>query len=114
MREVTGFVLLVVLVGGVPAAVAEDRTIVYQGQLKQNGVPITGTVDLGFGLYESSDSISEVEQSTVLGVEVRAWKNGTFEVPFFRLDGEKVWGATAMVLSEFLCMLGSPPDPWRR
>jgi hypothetical protein len=33
------------------------------------------------------------------------------DVPYFALAGEKVWGATAMVLSEFLCLLGSPPDP---
>lgn len=27
-----------------------------------------------------------------------------FDVPFFAIDGEKVWGATAMVLSEFLAV----------
>jgi hypothetical protein len=26
------------------------------------------------------------------------------EVPYFDLDGEKVWGATAMVLAEFLAV----------
>lgn len=30
------------------------------------------------------------------------------EVPFFDIDGEKVWGATAMVLAEF-CALLAPP-----
>jgi 8-oxo-dGTP pyrophosphatase MutT (NUDIX family) len=29
------------------------------------------------------------------------------EVPFFGIDGEEVWGATAMVLSEFLAVLES-------
>jgi len=34
------------------------------------------------------------------------------QVPYFEVDGEKVWGATAMVLSELLTLLGQPPDPW--
>jgi 8-oxo-dGTP pyrophosphatase MutT (NUDIX family) len=29
-----------------------------------------------------------------------------FEMPYFDLDGEQVWGATAMVLAEFAAMLG--------
>jgi 8-oxo-dGTP pyrophosphatase MutT (NUDIX family) len=31
------------------------------------------------------------------------------EVPYFDLDGEQVWGATAMVLAEFATLL-APPD----
>jgi 8-oxo-dGTP pyrophosphatase MutT (NUDIX family) len=30
------------------------------------------------------------------------WKNGLLEVPFFRVGEHKVWGATAMILSEFV------------
>jgi len=30
------------------------------------------------------------------------WKDGLMEVPFFRVDEHKVWGATAMMLSEFV------------
>ena len=33
------------------------------------------------------------------------------EVPYFDLEEAQVWGATAMVLAEFLCVLGLPPDP---
>jgi 8-oxo-dGTP pyrophosphatase MutT (NUDIX family) len=33
------------------------------------------------------------------------------EVPYFALDRERVWGATAMVLAEFACLLGAPPEP---
>lgn len=40
----------------------------------------------------------------------RAW--GTADVPFFRVGGLTVWGATAMILSEFLSLLDVPPDPW--
>ena len=34
------------------------------------------------------------------------------DVPFFDLSGTRVWGATAMILSEFLHLLGYEPDPW--
>lgn len=33
------------------------------------------------------------------------------EVPFFAVDGAKVWGATAMVLAEFLAVLDGVADP---
>ena len=46
-------------------------------------------------------------------VERRAFRGSDYEVPFVTVDGEKVWGATAMVLAEFLTLIGSPPDPWR-
>ena len=32
-------------------------------------------------------------------------------VPFFALGGERVWGATAMILAEFLGLLGIRPEP---
>jgi 8-oxo-dGTP pyrophosphatase MutT (NUDIX family) len=34
-----------------------------------------------------------------------------FEMPYFDLDGEQVWGATAMVLAEFTAVLGVIVDP---
>jgi 8-oxo-dGTP pyrophosphatase MutT (NUDIX family) len=39
---------------------------------------------------------------TVVGVH----EGIEFEMPFFDLDGEQVWGATAMVLAEFAAVLG--------
>ena len=38
--------------------------------------------------------------------EIRTIKGNECVVPYFALDGEKVWGATAMVLAEFLWVLG--------
>jgi hypothetical protein len=37
------------------------------------------------------------------------WHFGTYpiQVPFFPVDGLKVWGATAMVLSELVAALGA-------
>jgi 8-oxo-dGTP pyrophosphatase MutT (NUDIX family) len=34
-----------------------------------------------------------------------------FEMPYFDLDGEQVWGATAMVLAEFAAVLGVQVKP---
>ena len=41
--------------------------------------------------------------------ETRVFAGQSYEVPFFLVDGCKVWGATAMVLAEFLSLLGCPP-----
>jgi 8-oxo-dGTP pyrophosphatase MutT (NUDIX family) len=57
-------------------------------------------------------SLAHLRDPAILEVEVRHYSGRPVEVPFLRLDGEKVWGATAMVLSEFLCVIGSPPEPW--
>ncbi len=42
------------------------------------------------------------------------WRNGQrVQVPYFDLGGERVWGATAMVLSELRAAIGAPAeDPW--
>jgi 8-oxo-dGTP pyrophosphatase MutT (NUDIX family) len=34
------------------------------------------------------------------------------DVPYFHVEGQRVWGATAMVLAELLALLGHDPDPW--
>lgn len=43
------------------------------------------------------------------GVAPRPEKGPLAAIPCFRLDGELVWGATAMILAEFLCLVDSPP-----
>ena len=47
-----------------------------------------------------------------LQVDTRERFERSVEVPYFAVEGEKVWGATAMVLAEFLTAIGRPPDPW--
>lgn len=37
----------------------------------------------------------------------------TYEVPIFQLGTDELWGATAMIVSELLTILGMPSDPWR-
>ena len=34
-----------------------------------------------------------------------------FDMPYFDIDAEEIWGATAMVLSEFVTLLCAPPQP---
>jgi 8-oxo-dGTP pyrophosphatase MutT (NUDIX family) len=34
-----------------------------------------------------------------------------FDMPYFDIDGEQVWGATAMVLAEFAAVLGAQVEP---
>jgi len=55
--------------------------------------------------------LSDLTAPERLGWEVRKRPEGRFHVPFYRVEGEKVWGATAMILSELLCLLGHRPDP---
>lgn len=42
-------------------------------------------------------------------VERRAREGRLVSVPYFDLEGQRVWGATAMILAEFLFLLGAPP-----
>jgi len=57
-------------------------------------------------------ALATLARPEALAVETREFRRVPVEVPYFRVGGEKVWGATAMVLAELLCLLGSPPDPW--
>ena len=41
--------------------------------------------------------------------ETRVFAGQRHRVPYFLVEDSKVWGATAMVLAEFLCLIGSPP-----
>lgn len=55
--------------------------------------------------------ISDLEDPNRLRSERRSLRGMDYEVPYFFLNGEKIWGATAMVLSEFLWVLGEDrPD----
>ena len=40
------------------------------------------------------------------GTEQRTLGSRSYQVPFFQVEDQQVWGATAMVLAEFLCLLG--------
>ena len=57
--------------------------------------------------------LSELAAPETLRLDVWSWGDGDRRVPFFKIGGETVWGATAMVLAEFLELAGAPPDPWQ-
>jgi 8-oxo-dGTP pyrophosphatase MutT (NUDIX family) len=57
-------------------------------------------------------SIGCLGRSSSYAVERRIFRGKEFAVPYVTVDGEMLWGATAMVLAEFLTLLGTPPDPW--
>ena len=42
----------------------------------------------------------------------REFRGRSYGVPYIGVKGERVWGATAMILAEFLALLGHHPDPW--
>ncbi|HKT79696.1 MAG TPA: CoA pyrophosphatase, partial [Vicinamibacterales bacterium] len=67
---------------------------------------------------------TDSEVARILEVDVAALTNAahfsrrtmsrdgrTLEVPTFDIDGAAIWGATAMVLAEFLTLLGWPGPP---
>jgi 8-oxo-dGTP pyrophosphatase MutT (NUDIX family) len=63
------------------------------------------------------ERVLEVSLSTLTDakhVQVETWiqEGVSYRIPYFLVDDSKVWGATAMVLSEFLCLIGLPPSPW--
>ena len=62
--------------------------------------------------------ILEVPVSTLVDRDrlrpgTRWYRDRFYDVPYFELCEERVWGATAMVLAELLVVLGAPPrDVW--
>lgn len=62
------------------------------------------------------DRVLEVPLSLLLtdeALELESWElhQQEAEVPVFRIGGPPLWGATAMVVSELLAALDSPPSP---
>ena len=57
-------------------------------------------------------SLARIGDARNYSIESREFRGGFYRVPFIPLDGEKVWGATAMVLAELFVILGYSPDPW--
>jgi 8-oxo-dGTP pyrophosphatase MutT (NUDIX family) len=67
------------------------------------------------------ERIIEMPLSRLRGTHAIGWEPrerllpppGPMEVPFFEIDGTRIWGATAMVLSEFVAILDSVDPPPR-
>jgi 8-oxo-dGTP pyrophosphatase MutT (NUDIX family) len=53
--------------------------------------------------------LSRLADPHTVRLRLRRHEGRDYEVPYFALDGEQVWGATAMVLAELLALLGHTP-----
>ncbi len=53
--------------------------------------------------------VADLLDPASLGFDEQLRDGVHYDIPFFHVGGETVWGATAMVLSEFLSMLGWCP-----
>ncbi len=56
--------------------------------------------------------VDELMDPRTVSVEERARGDQVYQVPILHVAGEKVWGATAMILAEFLVLLGHRPRPF--
>ena len=64
-------------------------------------------------MYEV-ERLIEVQVDSILRPDIVGWEDrmrtlppqGPMRVPYFDIEGARVWGATAMVLAEFLSLLG--------
>jgi len=83
--------------------------------------PVAAISDRQPRLRPASEEVARILEVPVWELQDRShlkrgtrWRDGTeYRVPYFELAGERVWGATAMALAEFLHVLGTPPhDPW--
>jgi 8-oxo-dGTP pyrophosphatase MutT (NUDIX family) len=95
------------------------------GELSPLHIPVSGFVLQPFvGLTRARPvfRLAEHEVARVLEVplttladasltrtQTRMHEGREYEVPYFEVEGEQVWGATAMVLGELLTVLGAPP-----
>lgn len=55
-------------------------------------------------------SIADLLDASAIRQGLRVREGFAIEFPYFDLRGHHVWGATAMVLGEFLCLLQEPRD----
>jgi 8-oxo-dGTP pyrophosphatase MutT (NUDIX family) len=106
----------------------DPRTIEILGQLTPLHIPVSRYIlhpIVGFATMRPAFQRAEWEVARIIEAPVRVLHdpatvkretrtrlvNGQtieVDVPFFDIDGEKVWGATAMVLAEFCALMDAP------
>jgi 8-oxo-dGTP pyrophosphatase MutT (NUDIX family) len=57
-------------------------------------------------------TLSALSSGALLRFETLERDGFSMDVPYFAIAGEKLWGATAMVVAELLALLEIPVDPW--
>ncbi|MCX6552287.1 MAG: CoA pyrophosphatase [Acidobacteria bacterium] len=81
--------------------------------------PVVGTVSSRPGTRREAGEVDRIiEVSVAVLLDRQRHRRTTvvrdgleIEMPYFDIDGEQVWGATAMVLAEFASLLGVWPEP---
>jgi 8-oxo-dGTP pyrophosphatase MutT (NUDIX family) len=56
-------------------------------------------------------SLDDLRDASRIRVGTRIREGMAVEYPYFDLLGHQVWGATAMVLGEFICLIAEIPNP---
>ena len=56
-------------------------------------------------------SLDDLRDASRIRVGTRVREGMAVEYPYFDLLGHQVWGATAMVLGEFICLIAEIPNP---
>jgi 8-oxo-dGTP pyrophosphatase MutT (NUDIX family) len=56
-------------------------------------------------------SLDDLRDASRIRIGTRIREGVAVEYPYFDLLGHQVWGATAMVLGEFVCLIGELPSP---
>jgi 8-oxo-dGTP pyrophosphatase MutT (NUDIX family) len=59
-------------------------------------------------------SLNDLRDASLIRRGTRLREGVAIEYPYFDMMGHQVWGATAMVLGEFICLLESQTDASRR
>ena len=49
--------------------------------------------------------LTDLQKARAKKIEIRNIKSKVYEIPYFDVENQKVWGATAMILNEFLEMI---------
>lgn len=81
--------------------------------------PVIAVADERPELAADESEVAEIVTTSLLALashdaqrtENRRFRDTDYVVPAFDVQGHFVWGATAMVLSELLTLLGAPPAP---
>jgi hypothetical protein len=55
-------------------------------------------------------SVADLQDASSIRHGTRTREGLAIEYPYFDLMGHQVWGATAMILGEFICLLQEDPE----
>lgn len=80
--------------------------------------PVVGVTDTRPVFQAAPDEVDEILEVSLddlrdasrIRVSTRIREGVAVEYPYFDLLGHQVWGATAMVLGEFVCLIGEIPN----